>query len=86
MYLIGGSRGACPAHAPHGTQFFRFRIHFHRKVPTSEVHAPPLMGARPALREILDPPLYLNCTSVEIENKVASISRVFHTKISYFFF
>ena len=29
-----------------GTQFFHFRIHFHRKVPTSEVHAP-LTGARP---------------------------------------
>ena len=26
---IGGSRGACPAHAPYGTQFFRFCIHFH---------------------------------------------------------
>ena len=45
---------------PYGTQFFHFRIHFHQKVPTSEVHAPPLTGARP-LREILDPPLnYLN--------------------------
>ena len=47
---IGGSRagggGACPAHAPYGTQFFHFHIHFHRKVPTSEVHAP-LMGAHP---------------------------------------
>ena len=46
-FSIGGSRGACPVHAPpHGTQFFRFRIHFHRKVPTSEVHSPP-MGAGP---------------------------------------
>ena len=43
MLTIGRSRGACPAHAPppHGTQFFCFRIHFHQKVPTSEVHAPP---------------------------------------------
>ena len=31
---------------PHGTQFFHFRIHFHQKVPMSEVHAP-LTGARP---------------------------------------
>ena len=39
---IGGSRGACRVHAtPYGTQFFRFRIHFHRKVPASEVYAPP---------------------------------------------
>ena len=43
LYLrIDRSRGVCPAHAPpHGTQFFCFRIHFHRKVPTLEVHAPP---------------------------------------------
>ena len=53
---IGGSRGPCPAHAPHGTQFFRFRIHFHQKVPTSEVHTPP-NGCTPPLWEILDPPL-----------------------------
>ena len=26
---------------PYGTQFFCFHKHFHRKVPTSEVHAPP---------------------------------------------
>ena len=26
---------------PRGTQFFRFHIHFHRKAPTLEVHAPP---------------------------------------------
>ena len=35
-------RGACRAHAtPYRTQLFRFRIHFHQKVPVSEVHAPP---------------------------------------------
>ena len=40
--IIGGSRGGVPgARPPYGTQFFRFRIHFHQKVPTSEVHAPP---------------------------------------------
>ena len=39
------------AHAPYGTQFFRFHIHFHRKAPASEVHAPSPQ------REILDPPL-----------------------------
>ena len=45
--VIGGSRGGVPgARPPYGTQFFRFCIHFHRKVPTSEVHAP-LTGARP---------------------------------------
>ena len=34
--------GACLVHAPpYGTQFFRFRIHFHRKVLMSEVHATP---------------------------------------------
>ena len=40
---IGGSGGrACWAHAsPYGTQFFHFRIHFHRKACLSEVHAPP---------------------------------------------
>ena len=40
---IGGSEGGwCRAHAtPYGTQFFHFRIHFHRKAPTSEVHTPP---------------------------------------------
>ena len=37
---LGG--GACRAHAsPYGTQFFHFHIHFHQKVPVSEVHAPP---------------------------------------------
>ena len=35
---LGGVPSARP---PYGTQFFRFRIHFHRKVPTSEVRAPP---------------------------------------------
>ena len=39
--------GTCQAHAtPYGTQFFCFCIHFHQKVPASEVHAP-LMGACP---------------------------------------
>ena len=38
--------GACQVHAPYGTQFFHFCIHFHQKVPTSEVHAP-LTGACP---------------------------------------
>ena len=35
LLIIGGYRG------PYGTKFFRFRIHFCRKAPTSEVHAPP---------------------------------------------
>ena len=30
----------CLAHAPYGTQFFRFRILFHQKASASEVHAP----------------------------------------------
>ena len=40
--------GACP---PYRTQFFHFHIHFHQKVPTSEVHAPPTgnPGSAPAL-------------------------------------
>ena len=33
---------------PYGTQFFCFCIHFHQKVPTSEVQAP-LMGACPPM-------------------------------------
>ena len=37
---IGRSRGHA-GHAPHGTQFFRFRNHFHQKVPALEVHASP---------------------------------------------
>ena len=41
--IWGGRAGARP---PHGTQFFCFCIHFHQKVPTSEVHTPP-MGTRP---------------------------------------
>ena len=42
-----GWGGACQVHAtPYGTQFFHFHIHFHQKVPASEVHASP-MGARP---------------------------------------
>ena len=46
-YTSADLGGACPAYAPpYGTQFFRFRIHFHRKVPTSEVHVP-LTGAHP---------------------------------------
>ena len=39
--------GDVPGARPHGTQFFHFRIHFHQKALTSEVHAPPPMGARP---------------------------------------
>ena len=35
---LGGRARRTP---PHRTQFFHFRIHFHQKVPTSEVHAPP---------------------------------------------
>ena len=43
---IGRSRGHARHMPPYGTQFFRFHIHFHRKAPMLEVHAP-LMGARP---------------------------------------
>ena len=50
LYCIGGSRGACPVHAPYGTQFFHFCIYFHQKVPTSEVHAPP-NGCTPLYRK-----------------------------------
>ena len=44
---IGGSRGACRAHAPHGTQFFHFCIHFRQKAPVSEVHTPQRAHAPP---------------------------------------
>ena len=47
---LGGACTRTSLLVPYGTQFFRFRIHFWRKVPASEVHAPPL-------REILDLPL-----------------------------
>ena len=40
---LGGRAQRTP---PYGTQFFRFRIHIHQKVPMSEVHTPPT-GARP---------------------------------------
>ena len=54
---IGGSRGRLARRTPpYGTQFFCFRIHFHWKVPMSEVHAPP-NGCTPPYGEILDPPL-----------------------------
>ena len=48
--LTGGKKGVCeeipgtpgtPPQIPHAAQLFRFRIHFHRKAPTSEVHTPP---------------------------------------------
>ena len=43
--------GACQAHAnPYGTQFFHFHIHFHQKVPASEVHTPP-NGCTPPYRK-----------------------------------
>ena len=35
---LGGVPGARPTY---GTQFFRFRMHFCQKAPTSEVHSPP---------------------------------------------
>ena len=47
---IGGSRGRARRTPPYGTQFFRFRIHFHRKVPMSVVHAPP-NGCTPPYRK-----------------------------------
>ena len=57
IFCIGGSRGRAGRTPPYGTQFFCFHIHFCRKVPMSEVHAPP-NGSTPPLREILDPPLF----------------------------
>ena len=36
---LGGRRAR--RMSPYGTQFFHFRIHFHQKVPMSEVHACP---------------------------------------------
>ena len=45
-------RGGSPL--PNGTQFFRFRVRFRRKVPAS-----PLRDSRPQW-EILEPPLCIN--------------------------
>ena len=46
-YPLADLGGCVPgARPPHGTQFFLFHIHFHQKVPTSEVHAP-LNGCTP---------------------------------------
>ena len=53
--VLADLEGACLAHAPQGSRFFRFDIHNFRNVTASGVHAP-LRGPRP-LREILDPPL-----------------------------
>ena len=39
--ITGGSRGRARRTPPYGTKFFRFHIHFCRKAPMSEVHAPP---------------------------------------------
>ena len=39
-------RGACPAHAPQGSRFFRFDIQNLQNVTASGVHAP-LRGPRP---------------------------------------
>ena len=44
-YSIGGSGGRARHTPTYGIQFFRFCIHFHRKVPASEAH--PLTGPRP---------------------------------------
>ena len=40
----GGVTGARPS--PYGTKFFHFRIHFHRKVPASEVDSHQRVGAQ----------------------------------------
>ena len=48
--------GAHPAHAPQGSQFFRFDIQNFRNVTASGVHTPRYEVHAP-LREILDPPL-----------------------------
>ena len=50
-----GGRGRSSTRPPNGTQFFRFHIHFQRKVPMLEVGA--LNGVTTPKREILDPPL-----------------------------
>ena len=67
---LGGRAWHMP---PYGTQFFRFCIHFHQKVPTSEVHAPP-NGCTPPLQEILDPPLITEHGQVNIMLEIVSIS------------
>ena len=69
-------QGAPPARAPlNRIQFFHFCICFCRKVPTSEVGAPPQrLGAPPPpppQREILDPPLVM-----EVKIKTRTVTDV----------
>ena len=56
---IGGSRGACPVHAPLWDPILSFLHKFSLKSAHVRGPRPPPTGARPPppLREILDPPL-----------------------------
>ena len=86
---------ACLAHPPpppHGTQFFRFRIHFHRKRPMSEVHAPPngctppygkswirhcLVSAHSTI-EIVMTHKSANAFAIAIANTIVSVNEALH--------
>ena len=59
QFMVLADLGGHAQHTPpYGTQFFCFCIHFHQKMPTSEVHAPPHQWMHTPLWEILDPPLH----------------------------
>ena len=79
---IGGSKGAPPACAPppsNGTKFFRFHIHFHQKVPTSEVTPPPTgnPGSATGVSEILIKLSIDNVLKINILHKRGSISDIY---------
>ena len=65
---LGGRARHTP---PYGTQFFRFGIHFHRKVPTLEVHVPP-NGCTPPTGNPGSATVDVHPNLVEMEFKLAS--------------
>ena len=59
MIIIGGFRGAWGACArPHMGKFFHFHAIFKQKSVNTVKHAP-LLGSRPLIWKILDPPLIM---------------------------
>ena len=65
MHNIGGSRGRARRTPPMGPNSFIFAYIFTEKCPRRR-SMPPLTGARPPLREILDPPLHKCVFSKEL--------------------
>ena len=72
---LGGHARHTPP--PHGTQFFHFHIHFHQKVPTSEVHAPQWVHAPHGKSWIRHCSVYLECLNV--------VHSMLHVTYSYVF-